>query len=115
MIMIICCFPYCVVLYFLTISIINVVNTNDKDINIGTFKTTGNTRVRLTGNTTDVYSKSLIACAGMCLSDPHCCLASYAKGTSTCRLDTSGRCCIEAESLEGWRLIQRNSFGKFKQ
>ncbi|XP_071123396.1 fibroleukin-like [Mytilus edulis] len=46
----------------------------------------------------------------MCLTDPQCCLASYSKGTSTCRLDTSGLCCIEAESLEGWRLIQRNSF-----
>lgn len=90
MIMNIWCFPYCAVLYFLTISIVNVVNANDKDIIIGTFKTKGNTRVRLTGNTTDVYSKSLIACAGMCLTNPQCCLASYSKGTSACRFDTSG-------------------------
>ncbi|VDI39717.1 Hypothetical predicted protein, partial [Mytilus galloprovincialis] len=38
-------------------------------------------------------------------------MTSYSKGTSTCRLDSSGGCCIEAESLEGWQLIQRNSFG----
>lgn len=115
MIMNICCFSYCAVLYFILIRIANVVNANDKDITFGTFKTKDSTRVRLTGNTTDVYSKSLITCAGMCLSDHQCCRASYSKGTSTCRLDTSGRCCIEAEPVEGWRLIQRNSFGKLKQ
>lgn len=41
----ICCFPYCAVLYFITIRIVNV--TNDKDITIGTFITKGTYRCLL--------------------------------------------------------------------
>ncbi|CAG2196643.1 unnamed protein product [Mytilus edulis] len=46
----------------------------------------------------------------MCLSDPQCCLASYSKGASTCRIDTSERCCGETETLDEWRFIQRHSY-----
>ncbi|XP_071123338.1 fucolectin-6-like [Mytilus edulis] len=46
----------------------------------------------------------------MCLSDPHCCVASYSKGASTCRFDTSERCCVGTETLDEWRFIQRKSY-----
>ncbi|XP_052067182.1 perlucin-like protein [Mytilus californianus] len=52
----------------------------------------------------------MISCAHICLSDHHCCMASFSKGTSTCRIDSSGRCCVETKTLEGWRSIQRNSY-----
>ncbi|CAC5374578.1 Fibrinogen-like protein A,Ryncolin-4,Angiopoietin-related protein 7,Angiopoietin-related protein 1,Ficolin-3,Ficolin-1-B,Techylectin-5A,Ficolin-2,Ryncolin-1,Tenascin-R,Fibrinogen-like protein 1,Angiopoietin-1,Tenascin-X,Fibrinogen C domain-containing protein 1-A,Tenascin-N,Ryncolin-3,Tenascin,Fibroleukin,Fibrinogen C domain-containing protein 1,Ryncolin-2,Angiopoietin-related protein 6,Angiopoietin-related protein 2,Angiopoietin-2,Microfibril-associated glycoprotein 4,Ficolin-1-A,Ficolin-1,Fibrinogen C dom len=46
----------------------------------------------------------------MCLSDQQCCLASYSKAASTCRIDTSEQCCIETETLDEWRLIHHNSY-----
>ncbi|CAG2213927.1 unnamed protein product [Mytilus edulis] len=46
----------------------------------------------------------------MCLSDPQCCVASYSKGASTCRIDTSERCCVASETFDEWSLIQRNSY-----
>lgn len=84
---------------FLTIRMFHAVNANANDENVRTemFKTKGNTRVLLTENTTYVYSRSVISFANKCLSDPYCCLASYSKETSTCRIDSSRSCCTETE------------------
>ncbi|CAG2204140.1 unnamed protein product [Mytilus edulis] len=46
----------------------------------------------------------------MCLSNPQCCVASYSKVTSTCRIDNSERCCDENEFHDGWTYLQRNSY-----
>ncbi|CAC5416553.1 Fibrinogen-like protein A,Ryncolin-4,Angiopoietin-related protein 7,Ficolin-1-B,Techylectin-5A,Ficolin-2,Ryncolin-1,Tenascin-R,Fibrinogen-like protein 1,Angiopoietin-1,Tenascin-X,Fibrinogen C domain-containing protein 1-A,Ryncolin-3,Tenascin,Techylectin-like protein,Fibrinogen C domain-containing protein 1,Ryncolin-2,Angiopoietin-related protein 6,Techylectin-5B,Angiopoietin-related protein 2,Angiopoietin-2,Microfibril-associated glycoprotein 4,Ficolin-1-A,Ficolin-1,Fibrinogen C domain-containing protein 1 len=105
-----CCFPYCAVLCFITTLTFTVVNAIDEDVRSETFQTKGSTRIVQTENTIDVYCKSIIACAGMCLSDPQCCLASYSKGVSTCRIDTSELCCVETETFDEWRFIQRNSY-----
>ncbi|CAG2251238.1 unnamed protein product [Mytilus edulis] len=84
----VCCFPYCAFLGFITTHASTVVNSNGEDVISETFKTKGSTRILQTDKTTDVYSKSIISCADICLSDPQCCVASYSKGTSTCRTDT---------------------------
>ncbi|VDH92656.1 Hypothetical predicted protein [Mytilus galloprovincialis] len=85
-----------------------------EDIRSVKFRIKGNTSIRQTENTTDVYSKSLISCADIRLSDPQCCMTSYSKETSTCRIDTSKseRCSNETEPQERWRFIQRNSYPK---
>ncbi|CAC5416567.1 unnamed protein product [Mytilus coruscus] len=105
-----CCFPYCVVSCFISTLTFTVVNAIDEDVISETFKTKGSTRIVQTENTSDVYCKSIIACADMCLSIPQCCLVSYSKGTSTCRIDTSERYCVETETLDEWRFIQQNSY-----
>lgn len=107
-----CCFPHCAVFCFTTACTFTVINANDEDVISETFKTKGSTRIFQTENTTDVYCRSIFACAGICLSDSQCCVASYSKAASTCRIDTSERCCAETETLDEWRFIQRNSYCK---
>ncbi|CAG2213935.1 unnamed protein product [Mytilus edulis] len=97
------CFPYCALLCFITTCTFNAIDEE-------TFKTKGRTRIVQTENTTDVYCKSIIGCADMCLSDQQCCFASYSKGASTCRIDTSERCFVETETLDEWTLIHHNSY-----
>lgn len=111
----ICCFTYhayYAIVCFITICMFHAVNANanDESVRSEMFKTKGNTRVLLTENTTDVYSRSVISCANKCLSDPHCCLASYSKETSTCRIDSSRSCCTETEPQRGWWYIRRLSY-----
>ncbi|CAG2196658.1 unnamed protein product [Mytilus edulis] len=101
-----CCFPYLAVLCLITTLNFSLVNAIDEE----TFETKGSTIIVQTENTTDVYCQSIIGCADMCLSDPQCCLASYSKAASTCRIDTSERCCAETETLDEWSLIQRKSY-----
>lgn len=108
----ICRFRFCVVLCFITTCTFTLTNAIDEDVISGTFNTRGSTIIPQTENTTDVYSKSLISCAGMCLSNPQCCVASYSKVTSTCRIDNSERCCDENEFHNGWTYLQRNSYRK---
>lgn len=105
------CFSNYAVLCFITHTF-TVVNTNSEDGKKELFKTKGGTIILQTENSTDVYSKSLILCTGLCLSNPKCCVASYSKGASMCRIDISERCCVETEPNDGWRLIQRNSYCK---
>ncbi|CAG2213936.1 unnamed protein product [Mytilus edulis] len=105
-----CCFPHCAVFCFSTACTFTVINAIDEDVISETFKTKGSTRIFQTENTTDVYCRSIFACAGICLSDSQCCVASYSKAASTCRIDTSERCCAETETLDEWRFIQRNSY-----
>lgn len=111
----ICYFAYCEFICFITSRLINAVNANDKNVRRTTFKTEVNTKVLLTENTTDINLKSMVLCADICLLDHRCCLASFDKGTSTSRIDSSGRCNIETGPQEGWRIIRRNSYRKFNR
>lgn len=104
----------CVVICLITRGTFIVVNAVNKDVKFEKFKTKDRTLILETDNSTDVYSESLFSCAGICLSDPHCCVASYSKGASTCRMDTSERCCVETEFLDGWMLIQKQSYRMYK-
>lgn len=115
----ICCFTYYAYyafVWFITLRMFHAGNANANDGNVRTemFKIKGNTRVLLTENTTDVYSRSMISCADKCFSDPQCCLASYSKGTSTCRIDSSRSCCTETEPQSGWWYIRRISYNNSK-
>lgn len=109
----ICRYLYCTIVCCITTLTFRIVNAKNEDVRSGSFKTKGSTIILQSENTTDVYSMSLISCADMCLSDPQCCVASYLKGTSTCRIDTSARCCVETKPLTGWRFIEKKSYRKY--
>lgn len=106
------CFTYCAFICIITIRLFYAVNANANDETIRTeiYTTKGNTKVLLTENTTDVYSRSMISCANTCFLNPQCCTASYLKETSTCRIDTSSSCCTKIEPDTGWRFIRRISY-----
>ncbi|CAG2188313.1 unnamed protein product [Mytilus edulis] len=61
-------------------------------------------------HTTDVYLKSQSACAAMCLLDNKCCVASFSKESSICRLDRTENCCVATDSVTGWNVMTRNQY-----
>ncbi|CAG2206482.1 unnamed protein product [Mytilus edulis] len=85
-------------------------NAKDGNVRGQALKIEGHTRVLQTENTTDTYSVSMVVCAVLCLIDPRCCVASFDRGTSTCRIDSSGRCNIVTEPYAEWRIIRRSSY-----
>ncbi|CAC5411763.1 unnamed protein product [Mytilus coruscus] len=54
--------------------------------------------------TTDVYSKS------QCLLHDKCCVASFSKESSICRLDKTENCCVATDIATGWNVITRNQY-----
>lgn len=108
-----CRYLYCAVLCFITTLKFTVVNAIGDNVRSEKFKHQSSTVFIQTENTTDVYSESMISCAGICLSDPRCCVASYSKGTSTCRIDTSEQCCVGKEPNDGWKFIEQKSYRKY--
>ncbi|CAG2248499.1 unnamed protein product [Mytilus edulis] len=106
----ICYFAYCVFICFITSRFKKAVNANDENVRGKTFKIEGSTRLLQTENTTDTYSESMVACAVLCLIDHRCCVASFDRGTSICRIDSSGRCNIVTEPQAEWWIIRRSSY-----
>ncbi|CAG2225662.1 unnamed protein product [Mytilus edulis] len=102
------CFLFSATVYVITVCLLYAVNINAKDVE--SFQTKGSTRAIRSVNTSDFDSTSLLVCAQKCLSHRQCCVASFSKGTSTCRLDTSEKCCIDTETKDGWRTIRRNNY-----
>lgn len=105
------CIFYCAPVYFITICLLNLTNINAKEV--GSFQTTGGTRIPKSESTADVNSASIIGCALECLSSRQCCLASFCTGTSTCRIDTSEKCYLNTETMDGWSTVRRNIYRKF--
>lgn len=104
-------FLYCTTMYFIATRLLNLVNINAKEV---IFQTAGSTRGLQSENTVDVESTSMIECALLCLSNLQCCAASFCMGTSTCRIDTSEKCCIDTDAVIEWRTIRRNKYRKFE-
>ncbi|XP_071123025.1 perlucin-like protein [Mytilus edulis] len=59
-------------------------------------------------NTTDVFSKSESACGARCVLHDACCVASFSKESSICRLDISENCCVATNTAIGWSVMTRN-------
>lgn len=110
-IMTVLCFPYITTVCFITLCMLNLVNTNAMEAK--SYQTTSSTRALWSKNTIDVDSTSMIECALLCLSNQQCCLTSFCTETSTCRIDTSETCCIDTENVDGWRTFRRNIYRKF--
>ncbi|CAC5414612.1 MRC [Mytilus coruscus] len=49
-------------------------------------------------------------CAIRCFSEEKCCVASYFKSLSTCRLDTSENCCVDMEIVDGWETFKTDKY-----
>ncbi|CAG2243767.1 CLEC3A [Mytilus edulis] len=102
------CFLLSATVYVITVCLLYAVNINAKDVE--SFQTEGSTRAIRSLSTSDFHCKSLLICAQTCLSNRQCCVASFSKGTSTCRLDISEKCCIDTETKDGWRTIRRKNY-----
>ncbi|CAG2200931.1 unnamed protein product [Mytilus edulis] len=63
-------------------------------------------------NTTDVYSESKLKCGAMCVLHDACCVASFSKESSICRLDITERCCVATNPAIGWSVMTRNQYRK---
>ncbi|CAG2244638.1 unnamed protein product [Mytilus edulis] len=61
-------------------------------------------------NTTDVYSESKSKCGAMCVLHDACCVASFSKESSICRLDITERCCVATNPAIGWSVMTRNQY-----
>ncbi|VDI53194.1 Hypothetical predicted protein, partial [Mytilus galloprovincialis] len=102
------CFLFDATVYVITACLLYAVNINAKDVE--SFQTKRSARATRSVDTSDFDSTSLLVCAQKCLSNRKCCVASFSKGTSTCRLDTSEKCCIDTETKDGWMTIRRNNY-----
>ncbi|CAG2204147.1 unnamed protein product [Mytilus edulis] len=102
------CFLLSATVYVITVCLLYAVNINAKDVEA--FQTEGSTRAIRSLSTSDFHCKSLLICAQTCLSNRQCCVASFSKETSTCRLDISEKCCIDTETKDGWRTIRRKNY-----
>ena len=111
-IMTIRCFLLSATVYVITVCLLYTVNINAKDVE--SFQTEGSTRAIRSLSTSDFHCKSLLICAQTCLSNRQCCVVSFSKETSTCRLDISEKCCIDTETKDGWRTIRRKNYRKLK-
>lgn len=63
-------------------------------------------------NTIDMYSDNTVDCAKLCSTQNKCCVASFEKLKSSCRIDTSENCSITTRTNTGCVTLNRTLYGK---
>ncbi|VDI44996.1 Hypothetical predicted protein [Mytilus galloprovincialis] len=78
--------------------------------NTSTFRVKSGETIMLSCASTDIYTNSRAACTTMCLLHDKCCVASFSKELSICRLDITENCCVVTENATGWSVLTRNQY-----
>ena len=110
------CFCVTIASFLFTIILnITIVSLNASSFTGAMFRTQEYTRLQISKDTIEVYSKIVTECARQCVLLDQCCLASFSEDTTTCVLDQSGSCCIGTLIDVGWSTIKKQTAnGKFQ-